>query len=122
MRIKSDGSSAKKLQAASLCFMGLSHIIYLKQYVKGALFAALEVLFLAFLPVTCGKIFDLITLGEPQPDIPVKLLNNSMFMLIAGILILSIVALFVAAYVISVRSAKKSYEEYWGVKEKINFS
>ena len=67
MRIESDGSSAKKVKVASLCFMGLSHIIYLKQYVKGALFAALEVLFLAFLPVTCGKIFDLITLGEPQP-------------------------------------------------------
>ena len=116
MRIKSDGSSAKKVKAASLCFMGLSHIIYLKQYVKGALFAALEVLFLAFLPVTCGKIFDLITLGEPQPDIPVKLRNNSMFMLIDGILILSIVALFVAAYVISVRSAKKSYEEYCRTK------
>ena len=112
MRIESDGSSAKKVKVASLCFMGLSHIIYLKQYVKGALFAALEVLFLAFLPVTCRKIFDLITLGEPQPDIPVKFRNNSMFMLIDGILILSIVALFVVAYVISVRSAKKSYEEY----------
>lgn len=116
MRIESDGSSAKKVKVASLCFMGLSHIIYLKQYVKGALFAALEVLFLAFLPVTCRKIFGLITLGEPQPDIPVKLRNNSMFMLIDGILILSIVALFIAAYIISVRSAKKSYEEYCRTK------
>lgn len=116
MRIESNGSSAKKVKVASLCFMGLSHIIYLKQYVKGALFAALEVLFLAFLPVTCRKIFDLITLGEPQPDIPVKFRNNSMFMLIDGILILSIVALFVVAYVISVRSAKKSYEEYCRTK------
>lgn len=116
MRIESDGSSAKKVKIASLCFMGLSHLLYLKQYLKGAVFAALEVLFIAFLPVTFKKVFELITLGEPQPDIPIKQRNNSMFMLIDGILVLAIVAVFVAVYVISVRSAKKSYEEYCRTK------
>jgi arabinogalactan oligomer/maltooligosaccharide transport system permease protein len=116
MRIESDGSSAKKVKIAATCFMGLGHILYLKQQVKGALFAALEVLFLVFLPQTIRKIVELVTLGDPQPDVPIKLRNNSMFMLIDGILVLSVVALFIAIYVISVNSAKKSYEEYCRTK------
>ncbi len=116
MRINSDGSSAIKVKVASLCFMGLSHLIYLKQYVKGALFAAVEVLFLVFLPTTCKKIFQLITLGDPQPDVPIKLRANSVFMLIDGILVLAIIAVFISVYVISVVSAKKAYQEYCRTK------
>ena len=116
MRIESDGSSARKVKVTACSFMGLSHILYLKQYLKGGLFAAVEVLFLCFLPTVCKKVYDLITLGDPQPDVPLKLRNNSMFMLIDGILTLSIVAVFAILYWISVKSAKRGYAEYTRTK------
>ena len=110
--INTDGSSEKKIKTASCLFMGLGHLLFLKEYFKGALFALVELAFLGFLPVTVRKLINLATLGTPQPDIPVKQRDNSMFMLIDGILILSIIAIFIACYVISVRSAKASYKEY----------
>ena len=116
MRIETDGSSLKKVSRTASCFMGLSHLLYLKEYVKGAAFAAIEVFFLALIPFWARKVFDLITLGYPQPDVPVKLRSHSIFMLIDGILVLSIIAIFVALYVISVRSARKSYVEYCRLK------
>lgn len=112
MRIEPDGSSEKKVTVMASCFMGLSHILCLKEYVKGALFALLEILFIAMIPFFSGKIVNLITLGSPQPDLPVKLRDNSMFMLIDGILVLSVIAVFVAVYVISVKSARSSYRDY----------
>lgn len=116
MRIESDGSSAKKVKTTACCFMGLSHLLYLKQYIKGGLFAAVEVMFLVYLPTVIGKVIDLVTLGDPQPDVPLKLRNNSMFMLIDGILTLSIVAIFAVLYWISVKSAQRSYCEYTRTK------
>lgn len=116
MRIESDGSSARKVKVTACSFMGLSHILYLKQYLKGGLFAAVEVLFLCCLPTVCKKVYDLITLGDPQPDVPLKFRNNSMFMLIDGILTLSIVAVFAILYWISVKSAKRGYAEYTRIK------
>ncbi len=116
MRIESDGSSARKVKVTACSFMGLSHILYLKQYLKGGLFAAVEVLFLCCLPTVCKKVYDLITLGDSQPDVPLKLRNNSMFMLIDGILTLSIVAVFAILYWISVKSAKRGYAEYTRTK------
>lgn len=116
MRIETDGSSSKKITGTASCFMGLSHILYLKEYFKGAVFAAIEVLFLCLLPFWVRKIYDLITLGFPQPDVAVKFRSHSIFMLIDGILVLSIIGIFIALYVISVQSAKKSYVEYCRLK------
>lgn len=84
------------------------------------MFALVETLFLCFLPAIVRKVIDMITLGSPQPDLPVKLRNNSIFMLIDGILILSVVAIFIAVYVISVKSAEKSYKEYCRTKRFIS--
>ncbi|HCA19178.1 MAG TPA: sugar ABC transporter permease [Treponema sp.] len=113
MHIESDGSSAKKIRGAACVFMGLSHLLYLKEYLKGALYALVELVFIALLPnVIIKKLVGLITLGSPQPDVAVKNRDNSIFMLIDGILVLAIIAIFVAAYVISVRSAEKSYVDY----------
>lgn len=114
--LNTDGSSEKKVTLTAACFMGLSHIIYLKERLKGAAYAALEVLFLVCIPFTVKKLYDLVTLGSPQPDLPVKLRSNSIFMLIDGILMLALIAIFVAVYVISVRSAKNSYREYCRIK------
>lgn len=114
--LPADGSAKKKIKLASSLFMGLAHILYLKEYLKGILFAAIEVIFICSCPSIVRKIIDLITLGSPQPDLPVKMRANSIFMLIDGILVLSIVALFVIVYVLSVISAEKSYEKYCVLK------
>ncbi|MBU5470407.1 sugar ABC transporter permease [Falcatimonas sp. MSJ-15] len=111
-KLNTDGSSKKKVLITSIIFMGLSHSIYFKQYVKGILYALMEILFLIFIPSIIGKITDMITLGSPQPNIPVKLRDNSIFMLIDGVMILAIVAIFVAIYVISVRGALQEYKEF----------
>lgn len=107
-----DGSAEKKVRIAATAFIGLAHIIYLRDHVKGFLFAFIETLFLLCSPLVLGKIRDLITLGDPQPDLPIKMRGNSMFMLIDGILMLAVVAVFVIIYVISVRSARAGYREY----------
>ena len=95
MHIESDGSSAKKIRGAACVFMGLSHLLYLKEYLKGALYALVELVFIALLPnVIIKKLVGLITLGSPQPDVAVKNRDNSIFMLIDGILVLAIIAIF----------------------------
>jgi hypothetical protein len=44
-----------KVLAASLVFMGLGHIIYLKQYLKGILLALIEVVMIILSP-DCGSV------------------------------------------------------------------
>lgn len=107
-----DGSAGKKIKITASCFMGLSHIVYLKNYIKGLLFALIEFVFIGFLPTIVGKLINLITLGDPQPNIPIKQRDNSMYMLIDGVLVLAVIAIFVVAYVLSVKSAEKDYKEY----------
>lgn len=96
--------------------MGLSHLLYLREYIKGSLFAALEVLFICLIPMFVRKIVQLVTLGDPHPELPLLKRDNSIFMLIDGILALSIIAIFVIAYIISVKSADKSYNKYCALK------
>ena len=96
--------------------MGLSHLLYLREYIKGSLFAALEVLFICLIPMFVRKIVQLVTLGDPHPELPLLKRDNSIFMLIDGILVLSIIAIFVIAYIISVKSAEKSYNKYCALK------
>lgn len=96
--------------------MGLSHLLYLREYIKGSLFAALEVLFICLIPMFVRKIVQLVTLGDPHPELPLLKRDNSIFMLIDGILALSIIAIFVIVYIISVKSAEKSYNKYCALK------
>ncbi len=112
MELKKDLSDMKKIRKTACVFMGLSHLLYLKDYVKGAFFAFCEVLFLVCLPLTISKFVGLITLGSPHPELPIKMRDNSIFMLIDGILFISIVIVFVIVYVLSVKSAQASYSEY----------
>lgn len=118
--LPTDGSAAKKVKAASCCFMGLGHIIYLKEYVKGGLFAAIEVVFLCLLPTTIRKLIQLVTLGDPHPELPITQRDNSVFMLIDGILFLAIIAIFVICYILSVQSAKSGYRNYCILKRHPN--
>lgn len=112
MNLKPDSSDMKKITITALCFMGLSHLLFLKDYIKGVFFAVCELFFIAFIPAIVGKIIGLVTLGTPHPELPIKMRDNSIFMLIDGILILSIIALFVIMYVLSVKSARSGYSEY----------
>lgn len=57
-----DGSSRKKVLVTSSLFMGLSHIIWLKQYVKGAFFALIEIAMLIFSPKIAEAFKNLVTL------------------------------------------------------------
>ncbi len=111
-QLAADGSKQKKVMLTAIIFMGLAHIIYLKQYVKGVFYALIEVIFLIFLPKTISKIAGLITLGSPQPDLPVKMRDNSMFMLIDGVMVLAVVAIFAVVYYLSVRDAVNEYKDY----------
>lgn len=116
MKLERDGSSKDKIRLASILFMGMGHILYLKQYIKGAAYALLEILFLCSIPTIIHKMSNMITLGYPQPDLPIKERSNSIFMLIDGILFLMIIALFVTIYVMSVKNAQEEYRQYclWG--------
>lgn len=112
----SDGSAAKKVKTTASCFMGLSHLLYLRDYIKGIFFALCELIFIACLPITVGKLIGLVTLGSPHPELPIKKRDNSVFMLIDGILILVIIAIFVIVYLMSIKSAEKEYGEYCRTK------
>ena len=111
MQLKDDGSSAKSVKTAACCFMGLSHILYLKDYVKGIFYGLVELAFIACIPFIFGKLSDLVTLPYSQEES-----RFPVFMLIDGILVLSIIAIFISIYVISVRSANKSYVDYCRTK------
>ncbi len=112
MRLNTDGSSYKKVRGVACSFMGLSHLLYLKEYLKGIIYAVLELAFLGCLPFIVRKLIDLVLLGSPKPELPVRQRDNSMFMLIDGVLILAVIAIFAYVYVLSVKDAKKSYKEY----------
>lgn len=94
-----------RVRLLACLFMGLAHLTVLRQRVKGAAFALVELAFLAALPLLVDRIIGVVTLGTPQPDVPVTMRDNSLFMLIDGVLAVTVVALFVAVYRVSVRSA-----------------
>jgi arabinogalactan oligomer/maltooligosaccharide transport system permease protein len=92
--------------------MGLGHIVYLKEYLKGALFALLEILMIMFSPKIVSVLINFITLGTPKPTLPIMRRDNSVFMLIDGVMIFAILAIYLAVYVLSARNAVKGYDEY----------
>src|SRR5574344_1001812 len=105
--LKTDGSSRKNVLVASCAFMGLGHIIYLKQYIKGALFALLEVLMLIMSPKFAQMIYDMIKISKWYPGI-----RPATFRLVDGLIALFVIAIFVGLYVVSVRSALQSYSDF----------
>lgn len=104
--------SKKKILVSSMLFMGLAHLLYLKEYVKGLMFAAVEIITLAFMPKILQIIANMITLGEPQKDIAVRFRDHSVFMLIDGVLVCALLAFVLMIYFISVRSALTAYQSY----------
>ncbi len=111
MNISIGNPTEKKVRYTACLFMGLSHFLYLREWVKGTLFALIEAAFILSLPNLIGRLSDMITLGTPSPDIPVLERDNSIFMLIDGILALALIFVFAILYTVSVRSAVASYKE-----------
>ncbi len=110
--LPTDGSAVKKIKITASFFMGLSHLLYLHDYVKGVFFSLCEIIFIVLIPNIFNKLYGLITLGSPHPELPIKQRDNSIFMLIDGILVLSLIAIFIIIYCISVKSAEKEYKDY----------
>jgi len=91
---------------------GLAHLTVLRDRLKGAAYLLATAIFVYFMVVHGGgAIYNLIFLGEPQPDIPIRERDNSLFMLIDGVMILAVILIFVALYIISIRSALKTARE-----------
>lgn len=111
-RLKEDGSSKKKVLITSLLFMGLGHILYFKQYIKGLFYAMFEIIIIIMIPTIVSKLNDMVTLGVLKPDLPVKERDHSIFMLIDGVIILAVLFIFIIIYIISVRSALAEYKDY----------
>jgi arabinogalactan oligomer/maltooligosaccharide transport system permease protein len=101
-----------KVLIASLVFMGLGHIVFLKQYLKGILFALIEIVMIALSPRVVMVLYHLITLGDPRPDLPIRQRDNSVFMLIDGVMMLAVLGIYLAVYAITVRSALRAWDEY----------
>lgn len=97
--------SGARVRALALTFMGLAHLTVLRMRLKGAAFALVEVLFLVSLPTLLTRVRGLVTLGEAQPDLPVRLRDNSMFLMIDGVLAIGVMVIFAFIYWLSVRSA-----------------
>lgn len=95
----------------SMAFKGLAHLTLLGQRSKGAAFAAVEIVALASLPLIVRKVTELVTLGSPMPEIPVRFRPNSLFMLIDGITVLAALGVFVLLYAVSVASARRIARE-----------
>ncbi len=110
-------SLARNAKTASCCFMGMGQFVFLKQRLRGLLLMAFEILIiLAFTPVfNCAfpkAIYGFITLGSPKPEgTPIKYLDHSIFMMIEGIFVLIILAIFAFIYVAQIRQAKKDGEK-----------
>lgn len=105
--LKTDGSSRKQVLLSSCIFMGLGHILYLKQYIKGILFALVEVLMLIASPKLLNMFKDMIEISRWYPKI-----RPATFRLVDGILAIFVIAIFVVAYIVSIKSALSSYQDF----------
>lgn len=105
--LKTDGSSRKQVLLSSCIFMGLGHILYLKQYIKGILFALVEVLMLIASPKLLNMLKDMIEISRWYPKI-----RPATFRLVDGILAIFVIAIFVIAYIVSIKSALSSYQDF----------
>jgi arabinogalactan oligomer/maltooligosaccharide transport system permease protein len=107
-----DGSLGTKL---SHLIMGAGNF-YHKQYLKGAIYFILQVAFLSLFiaspevnstPLGAKSIVNFITLGTNEGDI-FNPTDNSMLMLLFGVVILGIIGLFIAAYSSNIKSSYKA--------------
>ena len=112
MKSTHDYKSRSTVLIPALLFMGLGHILVFKQYAKGILYALCHIVFLVFLPTILRNFYGLYTLGHPQPDLHILDRDNSLFLMMDGMLTIAFIILFVSIYAISVRGALKLRDDY----------
>ena len=105
-------ASPGKVRLVSSLFMGLGEIVYLGNYVKGIFYALIELVALVNIPWFINKIIGLITLGTPNPGVPVTERDHSIFMMVDGILALTLLAMVIIFYVVSVEGTVRDYKIY----------
>ncbi|KRQ87667.1 Maltose transport system permease protein MalF [Caloramator mitchellensis] len=101
---------SKKAMLLSLLFMGIGQF-YNKQYIKGAIYALIEVITLIFgIPYFKKSIWGLVTLGEVKFHYVngKAVFDHSLFLMLQGIIALLILAIIIIAYISNVYDAKKN--------------
>ncbi len=97
---------------ASTLFMGLGQIAVLRQFAKGILMALVEVAVLFNISKIAMAIKGLVTLGDPKPNVPVKLRDNSTFMMLDGLIVLVILCFFIGLYILNIVDARKQGKRF----------
>jgi arabinogalactan oligomer/maltooligosaccharide transport system permease protein len=96
----------------SAIFMGLGQLARQKQYVKGLFFALIEIAFL----VNANRFYivlkNLITLGDDKSHLPITQRDNSIFMMVEGIIYAILLFAFMALYIANISDAKKTEAHY----------
>jgi len=96
----------------SAVFMGLGQIVVLKQYIKGIIFALVEVITLLSSRRIARAIEGLITLGDPKPNLPIAQRDNSTFMMLDGLIAIVVVIIIALIYIYNIRDARKTAKTY----------
>ncbi|MCL2719268.1 MAG: sugar ABC transporter permease [Lachnospiraceae bacterium] len=116
----------QKALISGVLFIGLGHILFLKQQVKGALYFLVGLITFYFVAIEntgsgfrlnfngfiVQKIRGFITLGVFNPNLPVRERDHSIFMMVDGLLCVLIIVLFLIVYVISIRDILKIVRHY----------
>lgn len=110
-RLKKKFAGAKEIMVqgngkvgASMCVMGLGQLLY-KQWAKGATFLFLQIAFIAYFVLTgATDLFGFFTLGTRESNAWYGIEgDNSVVMLIMGILAIFMIVLYIAVYIANVK-------------------
>lgn len=103
IKLYRDGSSSSVVLISSIIFNGLSHILYLKQYLKGIVLMLLEAVMIYFAPFFVTSIKGFFTLEGS---------TNSASLMINGIVAILLLALYITIYIHYIKEALMDYEFY----------
>ena len=96
----------------SALFMGLGQLTCQRQYVKGAFYALIELAVLLNANAFLARLGDLITLGEDKSHLPILQRDNSLFMMVEGIIFAILLIFFILLYISNVRDALKTERRF----------
>lgn len=103
---------SKRPVILSTLFMGLGQIACQRQFVKGAFYMFIELAVLLNAGTFFRGVKGFITLGEPRSDLPITQRDNSIFMLVEGIILIILLIAFVTLYVFNIKDAIQTEKKY----------
>jgi arabinogalactan oligomer / maltooligosaccharide transport system permease protein len=109
---KAEQIADRRPVAASSLFMGLGQILFQKQYIKGAFFSLAELVVLINCTAFYSKIRGFITLGDARPELPIMQRDNSLFMMVEGIIYIILLIAFIGLYIVNIRDAANTQRKY----------